>query len=716
MSRLLVAPSGAERQDLGHEHKEGLRWFFEPQSIAVAGVSTDPEKLGSIIFANLLANRRKGTLKAKVYALNPAYGSIGSEPCYTTLGDLPETPELLVVAVPSRQTLGLVKSAGKAGVKAAILIAGGYAEVGNELEQRKVLDAARQHGMRILGPNTIGLVDTVTGVDSLFLRPTKTLPDGSEVVSALKPVPGRVAVITQSGFLGEAVSEELASRGAGVRAIVGTGNQLDVSVEDVIQYFEDDPDTDVVAVYLEGVKDGRRFMTAAASTSKRTPIVVFKVGKTEKGAKAAMTHTATMVGNYEVYRAAFRQSGVLEASSLQELVDDAIALQTLPKKQVRRLAILTNAGGVGTIAADEAVKEGMIIEPMKPVSERRVRARFDGSGFMANSSLGNPIDLTASVSSDEFAALAELLLSLPDYDGAVVLPTHQAPGMKYDVGRRLGRVVSKSAKPVAMCVMGHDELAGRIRTELMSLGVPSYTTPERAVRAIAAVSRYHALHREENSPPKILARGPRQARRPPLGRLLESCGIIEPKSVVIRSAAEASAVHLRFPVACKLLSKELPHKSDAGGVVLGVGSPAGIRSALGRFADIALRRRIKLEGMLVQEMVGEGVELLLGETRDIVFGPVVTLGFGGTQAEVMQEYVLAVAPVSSAEVKRLLAGTKLLRLLEGYRGGPAVGIEKLCRSVSRFSRALVDFDFTEVEVNPLVATEKGFFAVDVRGR
>lgn len=701
---------------MGHQRGSELGSFFEPKSIAVAGASADPEKLGSIIFSNLLANRRRGTLKARVFALNPSYESIGDEPCYPTIGALPGVPELLVVAVPARQTLGLVRSAGTAGVKAVILIAGGYAEVGNEREEREIREVARRSGMRVLGPNTIGLVDTVSGVDTLFLRPTKTLPDGGEIVSAVKARPGRIAVITQSGFIGEAVSEELAARGAGVRAIVGTGNQLDVSVEDVVRHFEDDPSTDVMAVYLEGVKDGRGFMRAAASASRRKPMVVFKAGKTEKGARAALTHTATMVGNYEVYGAAFRQSGVVEASTFQELVDYSIALQTLPRKQVRRLAVLTNAGGVGAIAADEAVKAGMKVEPMGPPSERRVRAEFRGSGFMANSSLGNPIDLTASVSSDEFAALTELVLSLPDYDGAVVLPTHQAPGMRYDVGERFGRAASKSGKPVSVCVMGEDEMADRVRRELMALGAPSYPTPERAVRAVASVSRYATLLRGTRSPPKDRPRRARRSPGPSLDQLLESYGIAQPRSVVIRSPAEAASTGLGFPVACKLISKELSHKSDAGGVILGVEDSRGVRSAYGRLSRIARRRGLRLEGMMVQEMVGAGVELLLGETRDAVFGPVVTLGLGGKNAELMQEYVLAVAPVTATEVKRLIVGTKIMALLEGYRGGPAVSVEKLCRAVSRFSRALVDSDLAEVEVNPLVATARGLYAVDVRGR
>ena len=246
----------------------GMTSFFEPESIAVAGVSTDPNKLGSIIYANMADNRKKGLLKAPVYALNPAHDRIGDQPCYPSIRALPGTPELLIVAVPEAQTLSLVRAAARDGVKAAVIITGGYAETGKTKEEIEIREVAAKHGMRVLGPNTIGLVDTWSGVDSLFLRPTKALPDGSQVVSMLKPLKGEVAIITQSGHLGEVVAEELAASGVGVRAIVGTGNQLDVSVEDIIEHFADDRHTKVISVYLEGVRVGRRFMEVAARVTR----------------------------------------------------------------------------------------------------------------------------------------------------------------------------------------------------------------------------------------------------------------------------------------------------------------------------------------------------------------------------------------------------------------------------------------------------------------
>ena len=701
---------------------QGMSSFFEPRSIAVAGVSTDPNKLGSIIFANMIENQKKGVLKAPVYALNPARARIGDQPCYPSIAALPEAPELLIVAVPESQTLALIRAAAQAGVKAAVMITGGYAEIGKGDVEKEIGHAAAKHGMRILGPNTIGLVDTWSGVDSLFLRPTKTMPDGSQVISMLKPLKGEVAIITQSGHLGEVVAEELAASGVGVRAIVGTGNQLDVSVEDVIEYFAEDDHTRVISVYLEGVRDGRRFMEAAASAVKRKPLVVFKVGKTGAGARAALTHTASLVGNYDVYHAALRQTGAIEAQSLQELVDFSVSLLMLPPTKGRRMAIVTNAGGVGAIAADEAAKMGLQVEPLGDEARRKILSTFSGEAFVSNASLGNPVDLTASVSSDQFVKVVELVAAQPRYDLLLALPTHHAPGMQYDIGEKLGDVIKKSGKAVACCVIGNSEFAGRIHMGLMSSGIPSFPTPERTVHALAVAPEYAAMKKavwENGVLPKRRRRfgrrtGPLSPRE--VSSILRSYAIEQPKSVIVEKAKDLQGLGgLGFPVACKLLSPQVLHKTELGGVALDVGDVEEAKRAFVRFQNLATREHAKFEGMLVQEMVEGGVELLLGGTRDPTFGPVVVLGLGGIYTELLREYRLAVSPVTAKEARRMLIGETLVRVLGGYRGGPKVNINRVCEVVSAFSSILVDNPSIEqMEVNPLVATRSRILAVDAR--
>ena len=698
-----------------------MKSFFEPRSVAVAGVSTDPNKMGSIIFSNLLSNRKKGLLKARVYALNPAHDRIGDEPCYPSIEALPQVPELLIVAVPESLTPVLMRTAARAGVKAAVMVTSGYAEAGKVDVEKAIGKEAAEHGMRILGPNTIGLQDLRSGVDSLFLRPTKKLPDGGEIVSLLSPLEGGVVIITQSGHLGETVAAELASNGVGTRAIVGTGNQLDVSVEDVMQYFADDPHTRAMAVYLEGLRDGRRFVQVARHASRRKPVVVFKAGKTDVGARAALTHTASLVGDYGVYRAAFRRAGVVEAESLQELVDFSMALSMLPPASGDRLMVVTNAGGVGAIAADEGQKAGLRVDPLSEAEKSGLRSEFEGQPFAANASFGNPVDITASATTDAFVRAARSVMKLPSCDLLLLMPTHQAPAIDYDVGERLAGMLKGSATPTAVAVIGEDPLAREIHGEFMSKGIPSFPTPERAVRALAAAATYARLRRGaaprepgRKKPLRSSGSGPLGAQE--ASRLLRSYGIREPRSAVVRSPEEfGKLTRLGYPVACKLLSEGLLHKTEAGGVVLDVPDVDGAESAFHRFRKLAGKRGARFLGMHVQEMVGESVELILGGTRDPTFGPVVAYGLGGVYTEVLRDYVLDVAPASPDEVRAALSQGRLGKILGGYRGGPRVEVDRLARVISDFSRIMVENPrIDQMEINPLMANGEDVLAVDVR--
>ncbi len=701
-----------------------MKSFFEPTSIAVAGVSPNPDKLASIIFSNLQTNARKGLLKASLYAINPAHQRIGEVTCYPSVRSLPEAPELLIMAVPAASTLQLVNDAADAGVKAAVMIPGGFAEIGATELQKKVLLKAKAKGMRILGPNTIGLVDTRSGVDSLFIRSTKKLPDGSEIVSHLKPLKGGVVVVTQSGHLGETVSEELAARGVGMRALVGTGNQLDVSVEEIIGYFADDEQTKVIAVYLEGLSDGRRFMKEASTAARRKPVVVFKVGKTQVGARAALTHTASLVGDYVSYEAAFRQSGLVEARTLEELIDLCMSFSLLPRVGGKRLMIITNAGGVGAIAADEAMESGLDVSPPSRRSTDMIRRAFRTSSFIPNASLSNPIDLTASAITEEFVRMTEIVLGLAECDMVLIMPTHQTPSIDPDVAVRLAEVVSKSRKPVAAAVMGWSSLANAINADFVRSGIPSFPTPERGARALAAAAAYMAIKPSDipgyEPSKKDRLRTPRRRLGTLLPaeatKILTTYGISEPKYVVVRKKDDLAKVSaIGYPVACKLLSLQLLHKTDAGGVVLGVGNKEGVAAAFSSLKALADDCCVRFDGMMVQKMVASGVEIILGGTVDPTFGPTVLFGAGGKYAELIRDYSLAIAPVNESEAKEMILRTKLSPTLKGYRSGPTANIDRLAKVVSRFSRIMVEDPLIrEIEINPLIVSGSQALAVDTR--
>jgi acyl-CoA synthetase (NDP forming) len=493
----------------------------------------------------------------------------------------------------------------------------------------------------------------------------------------------------------------------------------------VIQYFADDTRTKVVAVYLEGLRDGRRFMRIATNAATKKPLIVFKVGKTSVGARAALTHTASIVGDYETYQAAFRQSGITEASGLQELVDYSISLLMLPRTEGKRLVIVTNAGGVGAIAADEAEKLGLKVEPLRAQARSRLFSKFAGVGasFISNAALGNPIDLTASVSTNDFNKVCETVLALPQYDLGLILPTHQTPAIDYDVAERLSKVLVSARKPVVACVIGNSDLANRIRHEFIVNGIPSFPTPERTVRALAASAFFSRLRDEAREPLPVSGktRRPLSRKSGPLpvqkvSKLLGSYGIREPKSVLVKTSLDLGRLkRFGFPVVCKLQSAGLLHKTEAGGVVLGVANVTEAEKVLGRFRKMAQEKGIRFDGMLVQELVEKGVELILGGTRDRVFGPVLVVGLGGTYTELIRDYALAVAPVTAKEAAKLLAQTKVARILQGYRGGPRAEINLLSRVVSSFSKIMADEpNIEQMEVNPLMVTERGVLAVDSR--
>jgi acyl-CoA synthetase (NDP forming) len=703
----------------------GLSSFFSPKSVAIVGASDDPKKVASIIYSKLQLSATRGSLAAEVYPVNPHYSAIAGKRCYPDLPSLPEPPELLIIAVPVASTLDLVKDAIREGVKAIVIVAGGFGEAGRADLEDEIASIARTGGLRILGPNTIGLLDTVTGMDTLFLPVTRVLPDGSEVESLLPPLKGGVVIVTQSGHLGEVVAEELCSSNVGVRAIVGVGNQLDVSVEDVLEHFADDEQTKVIAVYLEGVKQGRRFMLKATEASLKKPVVVYKMGKTEAGARAALTHTASMVGNYQVYEAAFRQSGLLEVDSLEGLVDDCVAFSMLPETEGNRVAILTNAGGTGAIAADESARLGLDIKPPSRQLVDRLGREFAKASFSGIMGINNPLDVTATATTDEFEKAFSILVSSKEYDMILAFPTHQPATMDFEVVRRMCSIAKRTRKPIVVGSMGRSELAELFHTGFLTQGVPSYSTPERCVRVLHALAEHHRL-KGSAYPPRPEAKQRSlpwlESRRgflsPSLNeRLLDKYGIPFAKSAVLKSEGDAQAVGktLRLPVALKLISARVVHKSDVGGVILDVRDEPSVLSA---FSELKARSKAlgaRFSGVFAQEMIHNGVELILGAVRDEVFGPTVVFGLGGSYTEILKDYSLAIGAVSSDRALELIDGIRMSPVLDGYRGGLTVNKKRLAKVISSFSLILEENPkIGQIEINPLMATANRVIAVDVR--
>ena len=447
------------------------------------------------------------------------------------------------------------------------------------------------------------------------------------------------------------------------------------------------------------------------------------MGKTRAGAHAALTHTASIVGNYDVYRAAFRAAGIIEAESLQELLDYCLTFSMLKQRPGRRLLISTNAGGAGAVAADEAELDGLEVRPLDGATANRVKRSFGGIPRSSVPPLGNPMDLTATVNTDFFVKATGEALAAPYYDMAVVLPTHQTPTVSPEIAQQMADRLLRSGKPASVCVMGKSELASMIHSEFLARGIPSFPTPERAVKSMAALSMYSMLCRSSRPVRSLTVRVSRGTASTSEGympwmtieSLMDRYGIHLPRSVILASGIIGKGVErLKFPLACKLLSRELAHKTDVGGVILGVENKRELNSAVRRLIGLARSLAVRFDGILVQEMVKDGIELLLGATRDEVFGPTLTLGAGGKYAELIREYAVAIAPLDIGGARALASRTVVGKELGGYRGGPHKASE-LASLVSRFSRILLDHPrIHQIEINPLMVSDAGLSAVDVR--
>ncbi len=469
---------------------EKLNALFNPKSIAVIGASPDPSKLSNAIFKRLIDNARKGLLKASVYPVNPKYERIEGRKVYPSVLDIEGEVDLVIVTVPAEIVPEVLEEAGEKGVKAAIVISGGFAEAGRKDLEDRISEVVRKYELRVLGPNTVGLVDTYSGVDTLFTPRIKRTERGEELVNVLELKRGNVAIIAQSGALGVSIADCLTEENVGIRAFVSVGNQLDISVEELLEYFSEDDRTRVVMLYLEGVRDGRSFVEKARLASSRKPVIVLKAGKTDVGVKSALSHTASIAGDIEVYKGVFKQAGLIEAEDLEEFMDFGKVYSMQRPSRGGRLFILSNSGGMIVIASDAASLYGL---QMPPLSEERLSEleELKRKGIIPKFvSLSNPLDLTASVSTEGFIRTFEVISQDPNYDMFLIIPVHSTPTLNERAIREIAKIAKEREKAVAICEVGGSPWSKLFRRISNECGIPSYPTPERAIRALHALTLY----------------------------------------------------------------------------------------------------------------------------------------------------------------------------------------------------------------------------------
>ncbi len=467
-----------------------MNTFFEPKGVAIIGASRRTMKAGHVIFKNFVINKQRNLFKAKLYPVNPNEKTIQGFPCYPSILDIKDEVDLAVIVVPAKLVPDVMREVAKKGVKSAVIITSGFSEVGNHALEKEVTDIAKKAGIRVLGPNCLGVYDSKTGVDMLFLPETKTLTTGDEVVATPRPMAGPTAIVTQSGAFGAAALDYLAGKQMGVSKFVSFGNKADVTASEMLEYLLYDPKTQVILFYAESIDNGRKFMEVARKVTCKKPIVALKVGKSEAGARAAASHTGSIAGSDEIYSSAFKQVGVLRAGDLEEFFDMGKALAFQPPVAGNNVAIITDAGGPGIMAVDECVSQGLNV---KKFSDETI-AKFEklkSEGKIPRFATNlNPVDLTGSVTSEMFEEGIRILFEDPEIDGIIVLGLHHLPALQEDFVDRVAELSKKYNKSLVACDVGETEMALYIRSRFDRLGIPSYFSPEDAARGMAALVDY----------------------------------------------------------------------------------------------------------------------------------------------------------------------------------------------------------------------------------
>jgi acetyl coenzyme A synthetase (ADP forming)-like protein len=469
---------------------EQMNTFFEPKAVAVIGASRRTMKAGHVIFKNFVINKQRGLFKAKLFAVNPNDKTIQGFPCYPSILDIKDDIDLAVIVVPAKFVPEVMKEVAQKGVKAAAIITSGFSEIGNNELEKEVTDIAKKAGIRVLGPNCLGVYDSKTGVDMLFLPETKTLTTGDEVVATPRPMAGPTAIVTQSGAFGAAALDYLAGKQMGVSKFVSFGNKADVTASEMLDYLLHDPKTQVILFYSESITDGREFMKIAERVTYKKPIIALKVGRSAAGARAAASHTGSIAGSDQIYDSAFHQVGVLRANDFEEFFDMGKVLDAQPPIPGNTVAIITDAGGPGIMAVDECVRQGLNVKKFSDETIAKFEKLKQEGKIPRFATNYNPVDLTGSVTSEMFEEGIRILFEDPEIDGIIVLGLHHLPALQEDFVDRVAALWKKYNKSVVACDVGETEMALHIRSRFDKLGIPAYFSPEDAARAMAALSKY----------------------------------------------------------------------------------------------------------------------------------------------------------------------------------------------------------------------------------
>jgi acetyltransferase len=691
-----------------------LKELLYPKALAVIGASNKAGKVGFEIMANLV----KGGFKGKIVPVSLSSDAILGIKCYKDLKDYKEgSIDLGIVVVPTKACKDAVQACIDAGAKAIIVITAGFKEVGASglAMEKELAELCRKNGVRMLGPNCIGALNTANGLNATF--------------APAMPPQGKISIISQSGALCVAILDWCASKKIGVSKVVSLGNKADLDEVDFLEAFAEDKETSVIVGYLENINEGSKFLQVAEQCAGRKPVVVLKAGTTKAGAKAASSHTGSLAGADVAYTAAFKHSGVIRAESFERLFDYALALGMQPLPAGKRVTIITNAGGPGIMAADAAEAAGL--ELVAPTDAARERLK---AALPAPAALGNPVDVIGDADPERYLSALQVVQEDPHTDAIIVLATPQNMTQPMKLAQTLATHHNKK-KPLLASFMGGQEVF-EAQDYLTSVGIPNYPAPERAVAALRSMLDHAAWQKR---PSRVVVRFPVNRRRVDriiskyarMGQkqvseveakdVLEAYGFrVLPSSLATDiSEAVESADRIGYPVVMKVVSPDIVHKSDLGGVVINLANAEQVRDGWDLIMARARRHAPKatIRGVYVEKMGRRGREVILGLTRDPQFGPMLMFGLGGIFVEVLKDVAFQLAPITSDEAMQMLSLTRSYALLKGARGQKAVDMQAIAVALQRISQLATEYpQISELDINPFIVGEVGVeaYAADAR--
>ena len=689
--------------------------ILKPRSVAVIGASRRPDTIGNEILANIV----KYGFTGAVYPVNPKAPSIHSIKAYPSVAEVPDAVDLAVIVVPKEHVLPVAESCAKKGVRGLVVISAGFREVGEAgaAAERQLVEIVRRSDMRMVGPNCMGVLN---GAPDVSLNAT---------FAPTMPPFGPAAFVSQSGALGLSVLDYATEYGIGISQFVSIGNKPDVSGNDLLLQWEHDATVGVILMYVENFGNPRRFLEIASRIAKQKPIIAMKSGRSRVGARAAASHTGSLAASDAAVDALLTQAGVLRAASMEELFDMAMAFTGPPLPRSRRTAVLTNSGGPGILVADALEPQGIELVDLAPETIARLRPLFP-----EEASLRNPVDMIASATAADYRAALDALLADGNVDSAVAIFVPPLGIHAGDVAESIAAAAGKHpGKTVLAVLMGREGLPEG-RAELHRAGIPAYIFPESAARALGALRRLREWRARPEAPERPLtvdrdraARLIGQARSGGRTRLndLEVLGVLTAYGIAVAPArlahdpedAARAAAEIGYPVVVKIVSPQIVHKTDVGGVRTGIGTAVELKQACVEMLDSVSRHvpSATIEGLLVQRMIAGGRETIVGVSRDPVFGPLVMFGLGGIYVEALGDVIFRIAPLGPLDVHDMLKGIRGTAILEGVRGAPPVDFAALGDVVARVSQLALDHEeIAELDINPLLAFPQGATAVDAR--